>query len=52
MNNHKSEDHHGYNSDEWSNKSNQSRFSDDDNIDRNIQSEKQNDVSEHGIGCN
>ena len=52
MKNHESEDYHGYNSNEWDNQSNQSRFSQDDNIDRNTQSEMLNDVSEPGSGCN
>ena len=39
-----SEHHHGYNSDELSNQSNRSRFSQDDNIDHDTQSKMQNDV--------
>ncbi len=51
-NNHESEDDHGFNSDERSNQSNQSRFSDDADDDNDIQSEIQNDVREHDVGCN
>ena len=43
--------HHGYNSDEWSDQSNLSRFSQYDNIDHDTQSKMQNDVSENGVVC-
>lgn len=46
-----SEHRDGYNSDEWSDQSNRSRFSQYDNIDHDTQSRMQNDVSENGVGC-
>ena len=46
-----SEHHNGDNSDEWSDQSNRSRFSQCDNIDHDTESRMQNDVSENGVGC-